>query len=87
MDLAGDMNLEFFVINYLFGGRGVSRGTTGSSASAEPPPEAAGHTFCRDVLLQVGVPDAECYIVPLAYSPEVHDVPAADRRQRHQCGS
>jgi GT2 family glycosyltransferase/glycosyltransferase involved in cell wall biosynthesis len=81
LDLTGRINLELFVINYTFGRPG-----------AEPwdywlqcLPQNHTHklpltTFCRDVLLTVGVPPTDCDVLPLGYSREIHAVPPSPRR-------
>jgi GT2 family glycosyltransferase/glycosyltransferase involved in cell wall biosynthesis len=83
--LAGRLNFEFFVVNYLFG-----------RPNAQPwdpwlqcLPQNHYHklpvsSFCRDVLLQVGVPESDCHVVPHGYSREIEDAPR-DRTRRGPC--
>ncbi len=72
--LAGRLNFEFFVINYRF-----------SRPDAQPwdpwlqcirqnhYQKLPVSSFCRDVLLQAGLPEADCHVVPHGYSPEIGD--------------
>jgi GT2 family glycosyltransferase/glycosyltransferase involved in cell wall biosynthesis len=81
LDLHGRLNLELFVINYLF-----------ARPHAQPwDPWLQGlrqngyrklplSTFSRDVLLQVGVPRADCAIIRPGYAPEIPDVDPPSRR-------
>jgi GT2 family glycosyltransferase/glycosyltransferase involved in cell wall biosynthesis len=71
-ELDGDVNLELFAVNYAF---------------SDPDREPWDHwtqclrqnhhvklpisRFCRDVLVQVGVPEADCFVLNLGYSPEI----------------
>jgi GT2 family glycosyltransferase/glycosyltransferase involved in cell wall biosynthesis len=80
LELAGDVNLELFVINYAFG-----------AANEEPwdywiqclrqnqHAKAALSEFCRSVLLFTGVPAEQCHVWHPGYSREIAQVdpPAA----------
>jgi GT2 family glycosyltransferase/glycosyltransferase involved in cell wall biosynthesis len=80
LELAGDVNLEWFVINYFFG-----------RTDAEPwdfwlqSLRHDGHhklplsDFCQSVLLQLGVPQGDCHVWSPGYSPEIGDVEAPTR--------
>jgi GT2 family glycosyltransferase/glycosyltransferase involved in cell wall biosynthesis len=75
LELAGDVDLEFFVINYLFGRpnsepwdywlQTLRQNDAGKLALSE---------FCESVLLQVGVPQRQCHVWHPGYSPEIRDV-------------
>lgn len=81
LELSGDLNLELFVINYLFG-----------RTAAEPWDfwlqclRQNGHhklplsEFCKSVLLQLAVPEGECHVWSPGYSREIQDVEAPRRR-------
>jgi len=81
LELTGDLNLEFFVINYLFG-----------SVAAEPwdywlqcvrqndNQKLPLSGFCRSVLAQLGVPDDRSHVVHPGYAREVLEVEAPSRR-------
>jgi GT2 family glycosyltransferase/glycosyltransferase involved in cell wall biosynthesis len=81
LELAGDVNLEFFVINYLFGRPGsepwdywlqcLRQNQHGKLPVSE---------FCQSVLQQVGVAGAGCHVLHHGYSNEVHDVEPPSRR-------
>jgi GT2 family glycosyltransferase len=83
--LTGRANLEFFVINYLF-----------QRPDHQPwdpwlqcLPQNHYHklpvsSFCRDVLLQLGLPRDECHIVPHGYSREIGGA-AKDRTRKGPC--
>jgi GT2 family glycosyltransferase/glycosyltransferase involved in cell wall biosynthesis len=81
LDLNGRLNLELFVINYLFGEPGRQPWdywlqTLPTNHYRKLPLS----TFCQDVLTQVGIPAAECRVVRPGYSPEALQV-AAPKRQ------
>jgi GT2 family glycosyltransferase/glycosyltransferase involved in cell wall biosynthesis len=81
LDLAGDVNLEFFVINYLFG-----------TPRAEPwdfwlqclqqngHPKLPLSEFCKMVLQQIGVPERDCHVWYPGYSSEIEQVDAPQGR-------
>ena len=81
LELTGDVNLELFVTNYLFG-----------TPASEPwdfwlqSVRDNGHEmiplseFCKSVLLQVGVPENRCHVWSPGYAPEIESVEAPDRR-------
>ena len=84
LETAGDIDLEFFVINYLF--RHPHRQpwdywlqTLRQNAAGKLPLSA----FCESVLLQVGVAPERCHVWHPGYSPEIADVaPSAGARAR-----
>jgi GT2 family glycosyltransferase len=83
--LAGRVNLEFFVINYLF--RQPNRQPWDPWLQCLPQNhyhKLPVSSFCRDVLLQVGVPRDECHVVPHGYSRGIGDVPR-DRARHGPC--
>jgi GT2 family glycosyltransferase/glycosyltransferase involved in cell wall biosynthesis len=81
LELAGSCDLEFFVINYLFQSPGSQpwdywlQCLRGNGRHKLPD-----STFCKSVLAQVGVSDADCHVVPHGYSREVGDVDPPSRR-------
>ena len=81
LDLAGDVNLEFFVINYLFGKPGAEPWDFWLQCLPQN-----GHVklplseFCKTVLQQVGVPERDCHVWYPGYSPEINQVDAPQRR-------
>ena len=83
LELTGDINLELFVINYLFGSPGASPGTTGCSASAATavdklPAERILPSRCSS---QVGVPaEVAATCCHFGYAPEIRRGRAAARR-------
>jgi GT2 family glycosyltransferase/glycosyltransferase involved in cell wall biosynthesis len=80
-DLTGRLNLELFVINYRFGRPGDQPWDYWLQCLAQNHYHKLPLTrFCRDVLLQVGVAEPDCDVLPFGYSPEVHEVEAGSRR-------
>jgi GT2 family glycosyltransferase/glycosyltransferase involved in cell wall biosynthesis len=82
LDLTGSVNLEFFVINYLFGRPGSQPWDywlqcVHQNRYAKLPLSS----FCRDVLLQVGVPERECHTFHPGYSREIDRVVPPSRRR------
>ena len=74
-DLTGSINLELFVINYLFNHPEAQPWdywiqTLRQDGCCKLPLTQ----FCRDVLMQVGVAAAECHVLSLGYSKEVLEV-------------
>lgn len=64
-----------FVINYRFGQPGRQPWDYWLQCLAENQYDKLPLTrFCRDVLLQVGVPESARHVFPFGSSPEVHDV-------------
>ncbi|HVH28018.1 MAG TPA: glycosyltransferase [Vicinamibacterales bacterium] len=72
LELTGRVNLEFFVINYLFGAPGsepwdfwlqcLRQNHHGKLPLSE---------FCKAVLAQIGVPEADCHVWHPGYSREI----------------
>ena len=82
LELNGRLNLELFVINYLFAQPGRNRGTTGCSASGRTATDKLPlSTFCQDVLGKSACRTTGQVVRP-GYSPEVLDVAAPARRAR-----
>jgi GT2 family glycosyltransferase/glycosyltransferase involved in cell wall biosynthesis len=81
LDLTGDINLEFFVINYLFGNPGSEpwdfwlQSLRQNHYAKLPLSE-----FCKSVLLQVGVPERDCHVWHPGYSGEIEELEAPARR-------
>jgi GT2 family glycosyltransferase len=81
LELNGDINLELFVINYVFGSPGREpwdywmQCVRGNGFDKLP---ASG--FCRSVLEQVGVPVELLHVLPYGYAPEIHE---SRRRRRN----
>jgi GT2 family glycosyltransferase/glycosyltransferase involved in cell wall biosynthesis len=81
LDLSGRINLELFVINYTFARPGADPWDYWLQCLRQNHYHKLPLTrFCRDVLLEVGVPAAESHVLPLGYSREVHDVGPSPRR-------
>ncbi|HEV8308092.1 MAG TPA: glycosyltransferase [Methylomirabilota bacterium] len=82
--LRGRLNLEFFVINYRFGQPGSQPWDYWLQCLRQTHSHKLPLTrFCQEVLEQVGVPAADCDILPLGYAREVHQV-APDTRGRER---
>jgi GT2 family glycosyltransferase/glycosyltransferase involved in cell wall biosynthesis len=83
LELAGDINLEFFVINYLFGRPGESpwdywlQSLKQNHCEKLPVSE-----FCHSVLLQLGLSERECHVLHHGYSREILDVEPSERHDR-----
>ena len=81
LDLAGDVNLEFFVINYLFGKPGAEPWDFWLQCLRQNGHEKLPLSeFCKTVLQQVGVPERDCHVWHPGYSPEIDEVDAPQRR-------
>jgi glycosyltransferase involved in cell wall biosynthesis len=75
LELAGDVNLELFVINYLFGTPGSEPWDYWLQCLRQNHHEKLPLSgFCRSVLSQVGVPEQQCHVLHPGYSREIHDV-------------
>jgi GT2 family glycosyltransferase/glycosyltransferase involved in cell wall biosynthesis len=75
LELAGDVNLEFFVVNYLFGSPGSEPWDYWLQCLRQSHHEKLPLSeFCRSVLSQVGVSDRECHVLHPGYSWEIRDV-------------
>ena len=75
LELAGDLNLELFVINYLFGNPGSEPWDYWLQCLRQNEHEKLPLSdFCRSVLAQLGVPQQRCHILHPGYSPEILDV-------------
>ena len=81
LELAGDVNLEIFVINYLFASPDTApwdywlQCVRGNGRAKLPVSE-----FCRSVLLQLGLPESECSVLHHGYSREIPQVEPPARR-------
>lgn len=83
--LAGHLNFEFFVINYLFRQPNAQPWDPWlQSLTQNHYRKLPVSSFCVDVLRQVGVPEADCDVVPHGYSREIEDAPR-DRARRGAC--
>lgn len=80
--LAGELNLELFVINYSFSRPGSQPLDHWLQCLLQNHHHKLPLSrFCRDVLLQVGVREAECTVIPLGYSPEIDQIDPPARRR------
>ncbi len=81
LDLHGRLNLELFVINYLFATPGTQPWDYWLQCLRQNRyGKLPLSGFCRDVLQQIGVPAHDGAIVRPGYSPEVQTVAAPKRR-------
>jgi GT2 family glycosyltransferase/glycosyltransferase involved in cell wall biosynthesis len=81
VDLTGRINLELFVINYTFAQPGADPWDYWLQCLPQNHYHKLPLTqFCKDVLLTVGVSPADCHVLPLGYSREIHDVGPSPRR-------
>ncbi len=81
-ELDGDVNLEFFAVNYAFSRPGSEPWDHWTqSLRQNHRPKLPISTFCRDVLVQAGVPAGDCHILSLGYSPEVERCGPTRRRK------
>ena len=82
MNLTGRLNLELFVINYLFGGRDREPWDYWLQCLAQNRyGKLPLSNFCRDVLLQIGVRDRQtATCCRPGYSPEDRDSRGCRRR-------
>jgi GT2 family glycosyltransferase/glycosyltransferase involved in cell wall biosynthesis len=79
-ELAGDFNLEFFVINYLFGCPGSEPWDYWLQCLRESDYQKLPLSdFCRSVLLQVGVSESRCHVLHPGFSREILDVESPRR--------
>ena len=80
LELAGQVNLEFFVINYLFGTVGAEPWDKWlQCVRKNNHQKLALSDFCRSVLLQVGVPEGQCHVWHPGYSAEIPETEAPRR--------
>jgi GT2 family glycosyltransferase/glycosyltransferase involved in cell wall biosynthesis len=81
LELCGDINLELFVINYVFGRPGSEawdywmQCVRGNGLEKLPASD-----FCRSVLEQIGVPKESMHVLPYGYAREIHEVEPRRRR-------
>jgi GT2 family glycosyltransferase/glycosyltransferase involved in cell wall biosynthesis len=81
LELAGNLNLEFFVINYLFGSFGSEPWDYWLQCLRQNDHQKLPLSdFCRSVLLHVGVPESQCHVLHPGYSREILDVEPPRRR-------
>jgi GT2 family glycosyltransferase/glycosyltransferase involved in cell wall biosynthesis len=81
LELSGDVNLELFVINYTFGRPGSEPWDYWMQCLRQDGREKlAASEFCRAALLQAGVREAECHVLPYGYSREIDEVGPPGRR-------
>jgi GT2 family glycosyltransferase/glycosyltransferase involved in cell wall biosynthesis len=75
LELDGDVNLELFVVNYVFGSPGSEPWDYWLQCLRQNHHEKLPLSeFCKSVLSQVGVPDHQCHVLHPGYSPEIRDV-------------
>ena len=87
LELAGDFNLEFFVINYLFGNpRSAPWDYWLQSLRQNGYDKLPLSDFCRSVLRQLEVPDSQCHVLHPGYSREIADVEPPRRRDSRRRG-
>lgn len=81
LELHGRVNLEFFVINYVFGRVGAEpldywlQSLRQNGHGKLPDSE-----FCSSVLAQIGIPEHDRHVLHHGYSREIHDVEPPVRR-------
>ena len=81
LELNGRLNLEFFVINYLFGRPGREPWDYWlQSLRQNHHDKLPVSEFCASVLDQIGIPPEHRHVLPHGYSREVHTTEAAPRR-------
>jgi GT2 family glycosyltransferase/glycosyltransferase involved in cell wall biosynthesis len=81
LELSGEVNLEFFVINYTFERAGSEPWDYWMQCVRQDGREKlAASDFCQTALLQAGVPESECHVLPYGYSREVGEVGPPARR-------
>jgi len=81
LELNGDVNLEFFVINYSFGRPRSEPWDHWLQCLRQNNREKLPVSeFCRSVLNQVGIAEADCHVLHHGYSSEVLDVEPPVRR-------
>ena len=82
LELNGDVNLEMFVTNYLFGRPGSEPWDYWmQSLRQNHRIKLPVSEFCQSVLEQVGVSGADCRVVHHGYSGEIHEVEPPARRR------
>jgi GT2 family glycosyltransferase/glycosyltransferase involved in cell wall biosynthesis len=81
LELSGRLNLELFVINYLFGQPGNQPWDFWMQCLPQNHCRKLPLSrFCLDVLMQTGVAGDDCKIISPGYSPEVNQVEPPSRR-------
>ena len=81
LELNGDLNLEMFVTNYLFGRPNTEPWDYWmQSIRQNHRIKLPVSEFCETVLTQVGVSPGDCRVLHHGYSGEVHDVEPPARR-------
>jgi GT2 family glycosyltransferase/glycosyltransferase involved in cell wall biosynthesis len=81
LELNGDVNLEFFVINYSFGRPRSEPWDYWLQCLRQNNREKLPVSeFCQSVLNQIGIAEAECHVLHHGYSAEVLDVEPPVRR-------
>lgn len=80
LELAGSINLEFFVINYLFGRPGSEPWDFWLQSLRQNHHEKLPLSeFCKSVLQQIGVPEPACHVWYPGYSREIEELEAPRR--------
>jgi GT2 family glycosyltransferase len=80
-EIDGDVNLELFAVNYAFSDPGAEPFDAWTQCLRQNHhAKLPISTFCRDVLVQAGVPERDCFVLNLGYSPEVERLPLPRQR-------
>jgi GT2 family glycosyltransferase/glycosyltransferase involved in cell wall biosynthesis len=80
LDIAGDVNLEFFVINYQFGTPGAEPWDFWLQCLRQNHHDKLPLSgFCASVLQQIGLPERDCHVWHPGYSREIEEVDAPER--------
>ena len=81
LELNGDVNLEFFVTNYLFGRPGSEPWDYWTQCFRQNHREKLpASEFCNSVLQQIGIPETESHVLHHGYSPDIREVEPPARR-------
>lgn len=77
--LSGDINAELFVTNYRFRKDSRPLDMWSRNLVSNSIRKISMSSFCSDCLQDLGVPDTQCAVVPLGYSPEIDSLFPAGR--------
>jgi GT2 family glycosyltransferase/glycosyltransferase involved in cell wall biosynthesis len=77
--VCGAVNAEFFVTNYRFRGETAPLDMWSRCLTTNGVRKLALSGFCRDSLGDIGVPAAQCDVVPPGYAPEIDELFAEPR--------
>lgn len=78
----GDVNAELFVTNYRFRGDIQPLDMWSRTLVTNGVRKLAMSSFCRDSLLDLGVPAERCAVMPLGYAPQIEEVCPDGRKRR-----